>query len=95
MSWRVFEILDWWGLAFFSPAEHCITLITIRGHPYRTSAPKGGGGVSQKRTRADVGGRGGQRQNADVRKIENYLKFLDFSLPQMEILTTDNLRKLR
>ena len=29
MSWRVFEILDWWGLAFFSPAEHCITLITI------------------------------------------------------------------
>jgi hypothetical protein len=48
--------------------------IRIRGHSYRTSAPKGEGGVSQKGTRGDVGVEG-QWENADVCKIENYLKF--------------------
>ena len=58
------------------------------GRPHRR-----GEGGQPKADKSGRGGEGGQRQNADVRKIENYLKFLNFSLPQMEILTTDNLRK--
>ena len=64
-----------------------------KGHPYRTSAPKGEGGSAKSGQERTWGGKGGQRQNADVRKIENFLKLFNFSLSQMEILTTDNLRK--
>ena len=41
---------------------------------------RGGRGVSQKRTHADAGGRGGQWQNADVLKIQIFTKIFEVNL---------------
>ena len=58
-----------------------------KGRPH----PRGeGGGVSQKRTHADARGRGGQRQNADVLKIQIFTKI--FEVYFVYCVLKDNIR---
>ena len=46
-----------------------------KGPSIKDVRTRGGRGVSQKRTHADAGGRGGQWQKADVRKFKFLPKF--------------------
>ena len=51
-----------------------------KGPSIKDVRTRGGRGVSQKRTHADAGGRGGHWQNADVLKIQILTKIFEVYL---------------